>query len=81
MNGTPSKNAEPHQKRSRRIPLTSGPRAMPPIKQLNHTPRASPICLGFSNMLRIKAIVDGIRVAPATPRIARAAISIPALAE
>jgi hypothetical protein len=81
MNGTPKRNADPHQKRSSNIPPTSGPRAIPPIKQLIHTPMAVPICLGSSNMFRIRAMVEGISVAPATPRIARAAMSICALVE
>jgi hypothetical protein len=81
MKGTPSRNAEPHQKCSRRTPPTSGPRVIPPTKQLNHTPMASPICRGLWNMFLISAMVEGIRVAPAMPSRARDAINISALAE
>jgi hypothetical protein len=81
MNGTPSRNAEPHQKCSSSAPPTSGPSAMPPMKLANHTPSAVAICLGSANMLRINAIVEGIRVAPEMPSRARAMISIVGVVE
>ena len=40
MNGTPSRNAEPHQKCWSRRPPTSGPTAMPPMKHEYQTPIA-----------------------------------------
>jgi hypothetical protein len=38
-------------------------------------------CFGSRNMLRIRDRVEGARVAPATPRSARLAMSIPVLVE
>ena len=81
MTGTPSRNAEPHQKCSSSTPPTSGPTAMPPMKQVIQTPIATPRWWWSRNMLLISASVDGISVAPATPSSARAAISISALVE
>jgi hypothetical protein len=48
---------------------------------MNHIEIAVVRCCGSRNMLRINASVDGARVAPATPRSIRAAISIPAVVE
>jgi hypothetical protein len=49
------------------------------MKQANQIPIAAAICFGSRNMLRINAIVEGIRVAPEMPSRARAAISMPGL--
>ena len=46
-----------------------------------HTPIASARSRTSPNMLLISASVEGIRVAPATPNAARAAISMAALVE
>jgi hypothetical protein len=51
------------------------------MKQLIHAAIAVARCRGSWNMLRIKASVDGISVAPATPSTARAAISISGLVD
>ncbi len=51
------------------------------MKQANHTAMAMAIWCGSWNMFRIKAIVEGMSVAPATPRRARATISISGLVE
>ena len=48
MKGTPSRNAEPHQKCWSRRPPTSGPIAMPPMKQLNQMPMA--VIIDFSSV-------------------------------
>ncbi len=60
-------------------PPTTGPSAMPSAKLVAHTPIARERCRWSANMLLIRASVDGIRVAPATPSAARAAISMSAL--
>ncbi len=79
--GTASRNTEPHQKCCSSIPPRSGPR-MPPIEKLVvQMPIATVRWRGSWNMLRIRERVDGIRVAPATPSTARAAISIAAVVE
>ena len=54
---------------------------MPDVIAAVQTAIAAPRCFSSWNMLRISARVEGISVAPATPRIARAAISISALPE
>ena len=73
------RKTEPHQKCSSRTPLSTGPSAMPPVITPVQMPIAFARCLASWNMLRISASVDGIRVAPAMPSTARAAISCPAL--
>lgn len=42
MTGTPMRNTEPHQKYSSIAPPTTGPSAVPPMKQLAHTAMARP---------------------------------------
>nr|WP_246147666.1 hypothetical protein [Nonomuraea turkmeniaca] len=79
MNGTPSRNAEPHQKCSSSSPPTSGPTVMPSMKQLYQSPIAVPICFPSVNMFLISASDDGSSVAPAMPSSARVTISISAL--
>ena len=81
MTGTASRNTEPHQNHLSSTPPSSGPIAPPAEKLVIHTEMASFRCFGSRNMLRISDKVEGARVAPATPSTARAAISIPALAE
>ena len=75
MNGTLIRKTEPHQKWSSRNPLSTGPRATPLMVAPVQMPMAVRRCFSSWNMLRISASVDGIRVAPATPWIALAAIS------
>ena len=74
ITGAPVRNTAPHQKCSRIAPPTTGPRAPPTIRQLNHTAMATPRCLASRNTLLIRASVDGISVAPAMPISARTAI-------
>lgn len=81
MTGTPMRNTEPHQKYSSIAPPTTGPSAVPPMKQLAHTAMARPRWYGSSNMLLMRARVDGIRVAAAMPSRARVAIRPSALVE
>ncbi len=75
MKGTPSRKAEPHQKCWSSTPPTSGPTAMPPMKQLNHTPIAVIIARSVVKIVRNRPIVEGISVAPAMPRTARQKMS------
>jgi hypothetical protein len=75
------RNTEPHQKCSNSRPLMIGPSTMPEVIAAVQTAIAVPRCFSSWNMLRTSASVEGIRVAPATPRIARAAMSIVALPE
>ena len=77
--GTAIRNTDPHQKRSSSAPPSTGPTAVPAENTAAHTPMARPRCLGSTNMCRIRARVEGSRVAPATPSRARVAMSIPAL--
>jgi hypothetical protein len=81
ITGTASRNTEPHQNHSSRIPPSSGPIAPPTEKLVIHTETATVRCRGSVNMLRISARVEGATVAPATPSRARAAISIGALVD
>jgi hypothetical protein len=81
MTGTPSRKTDPHQKWSSMTPPTTGPSAVPAMKQLAHTAMARPRCPASRNMLLIRARVEGIRVAAATPSSARLTISISALVE
>jgi hypothetical protein len=75
ITGTAIKNTEPHQKCSSSSPPTSGPTALPPMKQHIQAPIAIARCRSSVKMLLIRARVDGATVAPATPSRARAAIS------
>ncbi len=79
MTGVPARKTEPHQKRSSRRPPASGPMAVPAEKLAIQAPTATVRSAGFGNMLRIKDRLEGASVAPASPRAARAAISMPAL--
>jgi hypothetical protein len=81
ITGTPIRNTEPHQNRSRRKPPTRGPIAAPAEKLAIHTPIATVRCLESRNMLRIRDSVDGARVAAAIPISAREAISISVLVD
>ena len=76
MAGMLIRKTDPHQKCSSRKPLSTGPRAIPPVITAVQMAMALERCWASWNMLRISASVDGIRVAPATPSSARAAISI-----
>src|SRR6185369_6755408 len=64
MIGTPTKKAEPHQKRSIRNPPATGPMAAPVEKLVAQTPIANVRSLASENKLRIKDSVDGASVAP-----------------
>ena len=81
ITGIVTRNTDPHQKNSKRDPPTNGPAAMPNENMITQMPIARDRCRESTNMLLIKARVEGIKVAPATPSIARAKISISALAE
>ncbi len=81
ITGTPIRKTDPHEKYSSSRPPTSGPMALPTEKPDTHTPMAAVRWRGSRNMLRISDMVEGIKVAPAMPSKARAAISIPALVE
>ena len=63
------------------MPATTGASTPPSAKLAVQTPNAVVRWRGSENMTRISARVDGISVAPATPRSARAAISIAGLVE
>ena len=76
MTGTASRNTEPHQKFSSRIPPTTGPIALPAEKAEIQTAIATERCRWSLNMLKISARVDGARVAPAIPSSARLTMSI-----
>ena len=65
ITGTASRNTEPHQKRSSRIPPSTGPIAPPAEKLVIQIPMAVDRCPGSVNMLKISDSVDGARVAPA----------------
>lgn len=73
--GTPSRKTEPHQKYSSMAPPTTGPSAMPTENMVTQMAMAMPRWRASANMLLIRASVEGISVAPATPSRARAAIS------
>ena len=81
MNGTLIRNTDPHQKWFSRMPLSTGPSAMPLIVPPVQMAIAVPRCFSSWNMLRMSASVEGISVAPATPCSARAAMSCPAVCE
>ena len=77
MTGTPSRKTEPHQKDCSSRPPTTGPIEAPTRKASTHTEVAVERWRGSGNRVRIRARVDGARVAPATPSAARAAMSMP----
>ena len=74
--GTPSSSADPHQKRSSIAPPMSGPMIAPTVKQPAQIPTAVARCRVSRNRFMIRDNVDGVSVAPAIPRSARAATSI-----
>ena len=63
------------------MPATSGASTPPSAKLAVQTPSAVVRWRGSGNIARIRARVDGMSVAPATPRSTRAAISISGLVE
>lgn len=79
ITGTPSRNTAPHQNHSSSSPPTEGPTAAPLAKHAIHTAMAKPRCRGSRNMLLSSDRLEGVKVAPATPSRARAAISIAGL--
>ena len=76
MTGMASRNTEPHQKLSRRIPPNTGPIALPAENAEIQTAIATDRCRMSLNMTKISDRVDGARVAPAIPRRARLRMSI-----
>lgn len=58
-----------------------GPMVTPPVSAPVHTAIAVLRWAGSWNMLRIRASVEGISVAPARPSTARAPMSMPAPVE
>ncbi len=68
------RKTEPHQKWPSRKPPTTGPTAAPAEAMAPQMPTARLRSLGSWKMLRIRARVDGISVAPAMPSRARATI-------
>ena len=81
MNGTLIRNTEPHQKWFSRMPLSTGPSAIPLMTPPVQTVIAVRRCFSSWNMFRISASVEGISVAPAIPCTARAAMSCSAVCE
>ena len=79
MTGTLMRKTLPHQKCSRRIPPTSGPRAVPPEVPADQMAMAVVRWREPGKILRIRESVEGIMVAPLTPSRARAAMSAAAL--
>ena len=77
--GTASRKTDPHQKCASITPPASGPMAAPDMKQAIQTPIAVARCRGWRNMVPMRARVEGDRAAPATPSVARAAISVAGL--
>lgn len=73
--GTAMRKTAPHQKVLTKIPPTTGPAAIPDANMVAHTPIANARCRASVNMVLISDRVEGISVAPATPRSARATIS------
>ncbi|HZZ95704.1 MAG TPA: hypothetical protein VFE19_01720 [Jatrophihabitantaceae bacterium] len=63
------KNTEPHQKRSSRMPASTGPSEIPPVITALHTAIALARCPASWNMFRTSASVDGMSVAPPMPRL------------
>lgn len=81
MIGTLTRNTAPHQKCCSSAPPNSGPAAAPAAPIALHTPMAKLRSVSSVNVERIRASVEGMSVAPATPSRARATISISAVAE
>jgi hypothetical protein len=81
ITGTAIRKTEPHQKYSSSAPPTSGPIAAPAEKLVIQMPTATVRWAGSRNMFRISDSVEGASVAAATPRSARATMSISALVE
>ncbi len=79
MAGTLMRKTEPHQKWFSITPLSTEPRAMPPVMAPDQMATACPRCLSSWKRLRTRASVEGIRVAPPMPSRTRAAMSISAL--
>ena len=79
VTGTLIKNTDPHQKCCSSAPPTTGPSAAPAENIAAQIPTAMLRSRGVGNRLRINASVAGANVAPATPRSARAPISISAV--
>ncbi|GMA36599.1 hypothetical protein GCM10025876_28030 [Demequina litorisediminis] len=77
--GTLMRNTEPHQKCSSSAPPTRGPTASPLAAAADQMAIARVRSVGSGKTLRISDRVEGIRVAPATPRSSRAAMSISGL--
>src|SRR5947209_11153820 len=81
--GTLTRKTDPHQKWSRRIPPTTGPKAIPSPDTPAHTPMARPRSSAGNTLVRIDS-VDGMISAPPTPIRARVAVrrlAVPAKAE
>ena len=73
--GTLIKKTEPHQNWWRRAPPITGPMADPPANAAVHMPMAFARAMGSGNMLLISDRLEGRRVAPPMPMMARAAMS------
>ena len=78
MAGRLMRNTEPHQKCSSSTPLMIGPTVTPAVRAADQIATALVRSTSSWNRLRMRARVDGIRVAPAIPSTARAAMSISA---
>ena len=78
MTGRLMRNTEPHQKCSSSTPLMIGPTVTPAVRATDQIATALVRSASSWKRLRISARVDGIRVAPAIPSTARAAMSISA---
>ena len=78
MTGRLMRNTEPHQKCSSSTPLMIGPTVTPAVRATDQIATALVRSASAWKRLRISARVDGIRVAPAIPSTARAAMSISA---
>ena len=79
ITGRASRKTDPHQKNSSITPPSTGPMALPALKEPIQTPTAMDRSRGSVNMWKIRLSVLGARVAPLMPRRARATISISAL--
>jgi hypothetical protein len=79
MMGTATRRMAPHQYCSTSQPPKIGPSAAPPEKPAAQMAMASRRRLGSGKMLRIRERVDGISIAPKSPRAARPAMSHSAL--
>jgi len=81
ITGRLTRKTEPHQKCVSRTPERTGPTAMPPIIAALQMPMAVPRCLTSENMLRRRASVEGISVAPPMPSSPRARMRVSAVGE